>query len=192
MNRILTEDKSFEKIDFTVKPLPKADYEYCTFLNCNFSNADLSEILFLDCEFIGCNLSNADLNKTLLRDINFKDYKMLGLRLDTCNGFGLAFYFENCALNHSSFYKTNLKKIIFRNSHLHEVDFTEADLTSAVFDNCDLQNAHFENTILEKADLRSSFNYSIDPEKNNIKKARFSLREIPGLLGKYDIEIKMD
>lgn len=27
----------------------------------------------------------------------------------------------------------------------------------------------FENTILEKADFRTSFNYSIDPEKDRIK-----------------------
>jgi len=49
--------------------------------------------------------------------------------------------------------------------------------------------AAFENTILEKADFRTSFNYSIDPEKNRIRKARFSLAGISGLLDKYDIEI---
>jgi len=32
-------------------------------------------------------------------------------------------------------------------------------------------------------------NYSIDPEKNKIKKARFSTAGIAGLLDKYDIEI---
>jgi hypothetical protein len=49
--------------------------------------------------------------------------------------------------------------------------------------------ATFESTIIEKADFRTSFNYSIDPEKNRIKKARFSLAGIAGLLDKYDIEI---
>ena len=49
--------------------------------------------------------------------------------------------------------------------------------------------AAFENTILEKADFRTSFNYSIDPGKNRIKKAKFSLAGIAGLLEKYDIEI---
>jgi fluoroquinolone resistance protein len=47
----------------------------------------------------------------------------------------------------------------------------------------------FDHTILEKADLRSSYNYSFDPEINRIKKAMFSLQGIPGLLNKYDIEI---
>jgi uncharacterized protein YjbI with pentapeptide repeats len=83
-----------------------------------------------------------------------------------------------------------LKKPRFKNSDLSEVDFTEADLTSSLFQNCDLEGARFEKTILEKADLRTSRNYSIDPEINKIKKARFSIYGIAGLLNKYDIEIE--
>ena len=63
------------------------------------------------------------------------------------------------------------------------------DLTGCVFNNCDLTKATFENTIIEKADFRTSFNYSINPEINRIKKAKFSLSGIAGLLDKYDIEI---
>jgi uncharacterized protein YjbI with pentapeptide repeats len=114
---------------------------------------------------------------------------MLGLRFDTCNGFGLSFSFDGCQLNHSSFYKTKIKKTIFKNSHLQESDFSEADLTGAVFDDCNLTQAVFFHTILEKADFRTSYNYSIDPEINRIKKAKFSIWGIPGLLDKYDIEI---
>ena len=69
------------------------------------------------------------------------------------------------------------------------MDFTEADLNNASFDNCDLIGAKFEKTNLEKADLSTSFNYSIDPELNRIKKAKFSIDGIAGLLDKYDIEI---
>jgi hypothetical protein len=47
----------------------------------------------------------------------------------------------------------------------------------------------FENTLLEKADLRTAFNYSIDPEMNRVKKAKFSIAGVTGLLDKYDIEI---
>jgi len=63
-------------------------------------------------------------------------------------------------------------------------------LTSSVFDNCNLLQAVFDRTILEKADLRNSYNYSIDPEINRIKKARFSILGISGLLDKYDIDIE--
>ena len=70
------------------------------------------------------------------------------------------------------------------------MDFTEANLTGAIFNNCDLVGAIFENSLLEKADFRTSYNYSIHPETNNIKKAKFSLQGLPGLLSNYNIEIE--
>jgi uncharacterized protein YjbI with pentapeptide repeats len=114
---------------------------------------------------------------------------MLGLRFDTCNDFGLSFSFDSCQLNHSSFFKTKIKKTVFKNSQLQETDFAEADLTSAMFDNCNLERANFDQTILEKSDFRTSYNYSIDPERNRVKKAKFSILGIAGLLDKYDIDI---
>jgi fluoroquinolone resistance protein len=59
-----------------------------------------------------------------------------------------------------------------------------------VFDNCDLTRATFDRSVLEKADFRTSYNYSIDPENNKIKKAKFSLLGVSGLLDKYDIAIE--
>ena len=73
---------------------------------------------------------------------------------------------------------------------MQEVDFTGCDLTASVFTNCDLLRATFDNTILEKADLRTAFNYAIDPERNKIKKAKFSVSGLHGLLAKYDITIE--
>ena len=64
------------------------------------------------------------------------------------------------------------------------------NLTNATFNNCDLIGSIFKTTILEKTDFRTSFNYSIDPEINRIKKAKFSLQGVIGLLGKYQIEIE--
>jgi fluoroquinolone resistance protein len=53
-----------------------------------------------------------------------------------------------------------------------------------------LDRAIFDNTILEKADFRTSFNYSINPERNKMKKSKFSTAGIAGLLDKYDIEVE--
>jgi len=115
---------------------------------------------------------------------------MLGLQFETCHEFGLSFSFDNCLLNHSSFFKTKLRKMTFKDSKLQEVDFTECDLTGSVFTGCDLAMASFRNTILEKTDFRTSFNYTIDPDANRIKKAKFSLSGAAGLLDKYDIIIE--
>lgn len=79
---------------------------------------------------------------------------------------------------------------MFSNSKLIEADFTGSDLTSSVFTNCELSRAIFKNTNIENADFRTSYNYSIDPENNRIKKAKFSIYGITGLLDKYDLEIE--
>jgi len=92
-------------------------------------------------------------------------------------------------LDHSSFFRKKLKNTNFADSQLIETDFTESDLTDSVFSECDLTRAVFDSTIIEKADFRTSYNFSIDPERNRIKKAKFSLSGITGLLDKYDIEI---
>lgn len=126
---------------------------------------------------------------TAFRDVIFKESKMFGLHFDDCNEFGMSFTFDDCALNNSVFYKTIIRKTIFKNSKLIEVDFTECDLSNAVFTDCDLSGAVFDNTNLEKADFRTSVHYAIDPSKNRLKKAKFSLSEIHGLLHQFDIEI---
>jgi len=184
-------DQTFDKVDLKTNPLQKGEYESCTFKNCDLSEADLADTRFIECTFINCNLSLAKFKKTSFQDAKFKDCKMLGLRFEHCEPFNLSLGFDNCQLNHSSFYQVKLKKTAFKNCQLQESDFTESDLSGAILDNCDIARSTFENTILERADLRTAYNYSIDPESNRIKKARFSLQGLPGLLGKYDIEIEM-
>jgi len=182
-------EQEFANRGCTVHPLPVAEYEACSFINCTFSNADLSKRSFIDCSFQHCDCSNANLLQSTIRDVNFQDCKMLGLHFNTCNDFLFSATFKKCTLNFSSFYKLKLKGILFKDCILHEADFAECDLTGAFFDNCDLKGAIFDRTILEKADLSSAYNYIIDPEKNKIKKAKFSANGLAGLLGKYDIKV---
>jgi uncharacterized protein YjbI with pentapeptide repeats len=190
MNKTFISNKKFEKVDFSQNPIAKGDYESCSFLYCNFSNADISNVNFSECQFTGCNLSMAKTTKTVLRDVKFKDCKILGLSFDNCNEYMFSLYFENSILNLCSFYKREIKKAIFKKCSLQEVDFTESDLSNSVFDDCDLSRAIFKNTILEKANFITSFNYSIDPEINSVKKAKFSKEGIIGLLDKYDIVVE--
>lgn len=182
-------DENFEQLDFTVKPLQKGDYEDCSFIRCNLSNAVLNEIHFTECCFIDCDLSSASLMHTTFNDVKFKGCKMLGLQFNECNEHLFTITIEDGVLNHSSFYKRKLKKMQFINCTLHEVDFAEADLSNAVFNGCDLKGSIFDNSVLEKADFRKAYNYCIDPLTNKIKKARFSVPAVTGLLYKYDIDI---
>lgn len=189
MEKNYTTEKTFDGIDFTLGGFPAGEYEECIFSNCNLSECILSDSVFIECHFSDCDLSLAMLDNTALRDSVFTDCKMLGLRFEYCNEFGLSFRFEKCILNDCSFFKTKIKKTVFKECRMHEADLSESDLTSSIFDKCDLKGAVFNNTNLEKADLRSSFNYIIDPEINRIKKAKFSIPSVTGLLNKYDISI---
>lgn len=179
----------FERIDYSGKKMQQQEFENSIFENCNFSDSDISNISFTDCEFVNCNFSNSKIRNTSFKDVKFRKCKLLGLNFFECNNFLLLLDFEDCYVNLSSFYKLKLRNIRFKNSILHEVDFTETDLTGAKFDNSDLQRTSFVNSILEKADFRTAFNYSIDPERNRIKKAKFSVPGVLGLLDKYAIEI---
>lgn len=184
------QDRQFSATDVEAGLLTMGEYENCTFSNCDLGNTDLAGFIFVDCEFIACNLSMARLSKTAFRQVHFKDCKMMGLRIDECNQFALELSFSGCTLDHSSFYQLKLPKTKYIGCRLVETDFTSTDLSSAIFDNCDLSGATFDNTNLEKADLRTAYNYSINPANNKVKKAKFSLAGIPGLLHQYNIEIE--
>jgi len=189
MALIFIEKKVFDKRNFIEIPLSKGEYENCTFICCDFSNANLSEFVFCEYTFNSCNLSLAIVKSTAFRNVNFFDCKLTGIQFNACNEFLLSFSFENCILNLASFIQLKIKKTLFKNSSLHEVDFTETDCSNSNFDQCDLSRAIFYKTNLEKCDFRTSYNYSIDPEVNKIKKAKFSLNGIMGLLDKYDIDV---
>ncbi len=189
MEKLYIENQKFDRVDYSNEQIIIGEYEKCIFLNCNFSNVDLSDITFTQCTFNNCNLSLAHLKNTAFRNINFENCKLFGLHFQNCNHFLLSFNFNSCQLNLSSFYKLKIKGTKFINCNLNEVDFTETDLNTSLFDNCDLNQATFEATNIEKCDFRSSFNYSINLEKNKYKKARFSEQGLIGLLHHYDIDI---
>ena len=183
------EDEKFVKVNYASSPLAKATYEGCKFEHCIFSDADLSSIQFIDCVFEDCDFSLAHIKNTSMRDARFVRCKMLGLRFEDCNSFLFSVGFDHCILNHSSFFNVSMKKTIIKNSSCKEVYFTGADLSGSILTHTDFSLARFDQTNLEKADLRSAIHYSIDPENNKIKKAKFSIEGLAGLLDRYGIDI---
>jgi fluoroquinolone resistance protein len=190
MDTVLHEDKTFNNIDYTENKLPKSEFVDCTFINCNFSKADISHHDFLDCHFKDCNLSLAVMENTGIKNIRFTDCKLTGIDFSRCSNFLFSVSFENSPLDYCSFFRKKMKKAIFRDCSIKDADFTETDLSMAIFNNCDLLNTTFTGTILEKTDFRTARNYAFDPELNKIKKAKFSLTGVTGLLLKYNIDIE--
>lgn len=183
-------DQQYKGVNWGVETLEMGEYESCVFSGCQFSNVNLSEIVFADCSFEGCDFSLANINGTAFRTVQFKNCKLMGLRFDECNTFGLTLTFENSLLNLSSFFKLSLRKTRFRSCQLKEVDFTQSNLGGAVFEGCDLLGAVFDQTNLEQTDFRSAIHYSIDPNHNKLAKAKFSLPGVLGLLDRFPIVIE--
>ena len=98
MSKTYIEDQVFEKVHYLEKPLEKGDYENCTFIHCDFSDADISGILFQDCTFRDCNLSMSKISNTAFRNVIFKDCKCLGMHFEYCNPFMFRISYENTNL----------------------------------------------------------------------------------------------
>lgn len=83
-----------------------------------------------------------------------------------------------------------MKETIFKKCEMQEVDFTNTTISKSIFEDCDLSKTIFNNTDLQNVDFRTSYNFEIDPETNNIKQAKFTLQNIHGLLSKHNITIE--
>ena len=183
-------DEVFEKVAYKETALSGEEFESCTFDNCDLSGIDLANSLFTDCRFIDCNLSMARMGYCGLRNVAFTNCKIAGVDFTNCLPFLFSVGFENCSMDYCHFLRMKLKKTVFRGCSIRDADFSESDLSGAVFDDCDLAHAVFSRTNLSLADLRMARNYSIDPEANNLRKARFSLSGVAGLLERYEVVIE--
>ena len=78
----------------------------------------------------------------------------------------------------------------FTNCSLKEVDFSESDLSKSTFDNSSLLDSVFYRSILKEADFRTAKHFNINPEVNELKKAKFSRNSLEGLLLKHNLIIE--
>lgn len=184
------DDERFDKQNFTETPLTYTDFEGCAFTGCDFSNLDLSGMKFVDCAFEGCNLSMIKTYDTVFSQVRFTHCKMLGIRFEDCHAVGASYELDHCQLDYASFYQQHLKGMTIRGCQFKEADFSECDASHTVFETCDFLLARFDHSNLEGSDFRTSFNYSISPTLNRLKKAKFSLSGAVGLLDEFEVAIE--
>lgn len=68
-------------------------------------------------------------------------------------------------------------------------DLSEANFEQSILDSCNLEIAQFDQTNLKNADLSTAYNFELDPDKNQLKGAKFSNEGVKGLLKKFGIQI---
>ncbi|WP_133271352.1 pentapeptide repeat-containing protein [Hymenobacter radiodurans] len=170
-----------------VEIAPQQEMEQCRFVACDFSGADFTDKRFIDCLFERCNLSLAKLAGAGLQNVSFRECKLSGVQFAACRDMWFEVEFAHCQLPYASFHGKRMRGTRFANCVLTEADFSYADLTEAVFQECNLTGAVFEQTQLTATDFTTASGFLIDPDMNVVKRARFSLEGLPGLLSKHEI-----
>lgn len=190
MNQKFDEDTIYRNIKPSDLEGQERTFEDCKFINCDLSYANLSHITFINCVIDTCNLSLIKITDTGFQDVDFKDCKITGVNFGDSSNFSLSVSFTKCVLDFTVWHKKKLKGTLFNECSFEEADFSETDLTNALFEKCNLNRAIFNRTILKGADLRTAYNFNIDPENNSINKAKFSADALAGLLIKYNLIIE--
>jgi fluoroquinolone resistance protein len=179
----------FEQVALPQKGSIETQFETCTFKNCDLTAVDFSGCDFIKCIFDGCNLSMVKFGHIGFDQVQFNNCKMVGVDFSNTKDFLFSVNFTNSILDYSAFMKKKNRKSHFNNCSLKGTDFSEADLTSAIFEHCDLSAAVFMRSNLTDANFVTAFNFTIDPEKNLLRKAKFSTDGLAGLLTNYGIVV---
>lgn len=183
-------EQEFKKRHFEPDAIKHTEFEKCHFERCDFSQCDFLAVSFIDCVFSRCNFNGAKINYIALRTASFHHCTMKDINFAMCDKLLFDIAFHYCVLDFSKFYTLKLKGTSFVQCSLIAVDFMSADLTEVVFDHCDLYRAEFAKAIANKANFKTSYHYSIDPEKTRLKKAVFSLAGVKGLLTQHEIVVE--
>lgn len=185
----IDEEKTFKSENFSKKSLEGRIFQACSFINCDFTDSILRNAKFCGCVLKNSNLSLPKLDGCRLQDVQFIDCKIVGADFFKCEKTFYSPSFKNCLIQYCNFSDLNMKSISFKECKIHEAHFNNTSLCGADFTNTDLSGTIFHNCDLSKADFSTAVNYSLDPQTNKIKKAKFSLPEALGLLRGFDIII---
>lgn len=184
----MKENKTYKELDFRVIELEE-EYYHCTFEHCDFTEILFQKTNFEECRFVACNLSLCKSNGTSWNKVSFEQCKLTGANFCHANKFTFSAKFSECLMQYVSFQGLNLQGFSYSKCQLTEADFSTCNLKKAVFDNCNLDRTIISHCNLEEADFSTAFNFIINPNDNRMKKAKFSLQNLPGLVAVFDVKI---
>ena len=186
-------DQVFEKAHLEQPKIASSEFHDCTFIGCSFTESVFDSCRFVNCIFKHCDLSLVQVPNSVFSATKMEGSKIIGVDWTQADWsstkLGDPIGFTKCDISHSTFIGLNLKNFHITECIAKDVDFREADLTEAVFTGTDLSESLFNGTNLTEADLSRSRNYHIDPGRNVLKRAKFSMPEAMSLLYSLDIEL---
>jgi len=187
-------DATFSDLNYSSTTLQNKVFENCKFVDGVFSESKFVGCKFIDCEFKSCNLSATQFDESSFSEVTFYESKVIGVNWTKLKWpfikLSSPFQFYKSNISHSSFYGLELKELIIEECKAHDVDFRSADLSDANFVLTDLERSQFMHTKLCSANFTDAVNYHIDPNENDIRKAKFSMPDVINLLHIFEIEIQ--
>jgi uncharacterized protein YjbI with pentapeptide repeats len=185
------QDESFIDLHIERVKISRSDFYNCTFRQCSLTETEFLKCRFSKCLFEQCDLSLIQVADSMISSTRFVKSKVLGVNWTMADWsadlLGDPPSFNKCSINHSTFIGLKIPGILIKDCVASDVDFREADLSQATLSGTDFANSLFGNTNLTEADLRDAINYAIDPAKNTLTRAKFSLPEAMSLLFSMDI-----
>lgn len=176
-----------EKIDYTKEPM-LAEYYDCTFRNCDFHELMISNTRFENCEFIECNFSLAVFTNAVY-DAIFDHCHMLGCSFAGLNAFSGGLQFIGCNLNYSNYSQIRMKGMHFSECQMMEASFADAEVKNSTFAACNLERTDFDGADITQCDFATSYNYTVNPTRTKLRKARFSKDQLEGLVAHLGIVV---
>ena len=186
-------EETFKSLDLQGLVLVGAEFEECTFIDCNFTSATFERCNFINCSFKGCQLSLISVPYTRLFGISFLECKLVGVDWSraTWSEYHKDFEisFRQCILNDSSFFGLSLQGLVLDECKVQDVDFREGDFSHAVMTYSDFTHSLFMRTNLQSSNFTESTQYSINILENQVKGAKFSKYEAVYLLAILGVEL---
>lgn len=182
-------DEDFSGLNLQESEKLKIEFNNCNFVNCRIYKVKFKHCKFVDCAFTNCDMSMSQFPLSTFLNTKFEKCKLSGINWIDIDPTWFDISLTECVLNYSSFHSMELKGMKIHKCTALETDFMEANLSGANLTETDFNGSLFMRTNLAGADFTEAFNYSIDPRSNNIKKAKFTIPEVIGLLDAFEIEL---
>lgn len=133
MNRLYVYGGPLSGYDFSNHDLRELNIGCYTekYINCDFSNSDMTGMDMRDITFVGCNFMNAKLDSA-----NFTN-----TRLKSCT-------FENASMIDVELIKADIDRTLFDNANLSSANLSNATLFNSTFIDADLSDSKFSDTVV--------------------------------------------
>jgi uncharacterized protein YjbI with pentapeptide repeats len=170
---LITEGETFKDADWG--SVSESDFRDCTFVACDFSEAQFRSVRFVGATFRQCDLSLLKPTDCSIGESQFEDCRVLGVDWTVAKWPRVPLHdpntFSRCDLSLGTFTDLMLGAVRFEECRLREATFRNTTLTGAVFDRSDCSGADFLGADLSGASLRNVDGLWLDPRTTRLEGA---------------------